>query len=96
MEKYAAVKSGFEQKMTETAQKFQDIEETHLFHMKEIIESLSNTIKEIHLQIGEVHEEFINNMTNTTVESLIQKFAESKGTGKERPALTTRKIWKAK
>ncbi|XP_010226948.1 PREDICTED: FCH domain only protein 2-like, partial [Tinamus guttatus] len=65
--------------------KFQDIEETHLLHMKEIIESLSNTIKEIHLQIGEVHEEFINNMTNTTVESLIQKFAESKGTGKERP-----------
>ncbi|XP_074933021.1 F-BAR domain only protein 2-like isoform X4 [Phalacrocorax aristotelis] len=85
VEKYAVVKSGFEQKMTETAQKFQDIEETHLLHMKEIIESLSNTIKEIHLQIGEVHEEFINNMTNTTVESLIQKFAESKGTGKERP-----------
>ncbi|KAM6232410.1 F-BAR domain only protein 2-like [Porphyrio hochstetteri] len=83
--KYAAVKSGFEQKMTETAQKFQDIEETHILHMKEIIESLSNTVKEIHLQIGEVHEEFINNMTNTTVESLIQKFAESKGTGKERP-----------
>uniref|UniRef100_A0A8B9BUJ1 FCH and mu domain containing endocytic adaptor 2 n=1 Tax=Anser brachyrhynchus TaxID=132585 RepID=A0A8B9BUJ1_9AVES len=86
VEKYAVVKSDFEQKMTETAQKFQDIEETHLLHMKEIIESLSNTIKEIHLQIGEVHEEFINNMTNTTVESLIQKFAESKGTGKERPS----------
>ncbi|XP_031458460.1 F-BAR domain only protein 2 isoform X2 [Phasianus colchicus] len=85
VEKYAAVKSDFEQKMTETAQKFQDIEETHLLHMKEIIESFSNTIKDIHLQIGEVHEEFINNMTNTTVESLIQKFAESKGTGKERP-----------
>ncbi|OXB60201.1 hypothetical protein ASZ78_008164, partial [Callipepla squamata] len=85
VEKYAAVKSDFEQKMTETAQKFQDIEETHLLHMKEIIESLSNTIKDTHLQIGEVHEEFINNMTNTTVESLIQKFAESKGTGKERP-----------
>ncbi|KAM9251509.1 F-BAR domain only protein 2-like [Cariama cristata] len=85
VEKYAVVKSGFEQKMTETAQKFQDIEETHLLHMKKIIESLSNIIREIHLQIGEVHEEFINNMTNTTVESLIQKFAESKGTGKERP-----------
>ncbi|KAM6035952.1 F-BAR domain only protein 2 isoform 15-T18 [Theristicus caerulescens] len=52
VEKYAAFKTDFEQKMTETAQ---------------------------------VHEEFINNMTNTTVESLIQKFAESKGTGKERP-----------
>uniref|UniRef100_A0A672TK88 F-BAR domain only protein 2 n=1 Tax=Strigops habroptila TaxID=2489341 RepID=A0A672TK88_STRHB len=85
VEKYAVVKSVFEQKMTETAQTFQDIEETHLLHMKEITESLSNTIKEIHLQIGEVHEEFINKMSNTTVESLIQKFAESKGTGKERP-----------
>ncbi|XP_032530746.1 F-BAR domain only protein 2 isoform X5 [Chiroxiphia lanceolata] len=85
VEKYAAFKTDFEVKMTETAQKFQDIEETHLLRMKEIIESLSNTIKEIHIQIGEVHEEFINNMTNTTVESLIQKFAESKGTGKERP-----------
>ncbi|XP_053909677.1 F-BAR domain only protein 2 isoform X2 [Cuculus canorus] len=85
VEKYAAFKTDFEQKMTETAQKFQDIEETHLLRMKEIIESFSNTIKEIHLQIGEVHEEFINNMTNTTVESLIEKFAESKGTGKERP-----------
>uniref|UniRef100_A0A8C3EC77 FCH and mu domain containing endocytic adaptor 2 n=1 Tax=Corvus moneduloides TaxID=1196302 RepID=A0A8C3EC77_CORMO len=85
VEKYATFKSDFELKMTETAQKFQDIEEMHLLRMKEIIQSLSNTIKEIHFQIGEVHEEFINNMTNTTVESLIQKFAESKGTGKERP-----------
>ncbi|XP_065261959.1 F-BAR domain only protein 2 [Emys orbicularis] len=87
VEKYAAAKSDFEKKMTETAQKFQDIEEMHLLHMKEIVESLSNTVKEIHLQIGQVHEEFINNMANTTVESLIQKFAESKGTGKERPGL---------
>ncbi|KAM7167020.1 F-BAR domain only protein 2 isoform 2-T2 [Macrochelys suwanniensis] len=85
VEKYGAAKSDFEKKMTETAQKFQDIEEMHLLHMKEIVESLSNTVKEIHLQIGQVHEEFINNMANTTVESLIQKFAESKGTGKERP-----------
>nr|XP_048297499.1 F-BAR domain only protein 2 isoform X1 [Myodes glareolus] len=87
VEKYALTKADFEQKMTETAQKFQDIEETHLIHIKEIIGSLSNAIKEIHLQIGQVHEEFINNMANTTIESLIQKFAESKGTGKERPGL---------
>ncbi|XP_032329999.1 F-BAR domain only protein 2 isoform X3 [Camelus ferus] len=87
VEKYALAKADFEQKMTETAQKFQDIEETHLIHIKEIIGSLSSAIKEIHLQIGQVHEEFINNMANTTVEGLIQKFAESKGTGKERPGL---------
>ncbi|XP_043829010.1 F-BAR domain only protein 2 isoform X1 [Dromiciops gliroides] len=87
VEKYATAKSDFEQKMTETAQKFQDIEETHLIHIKEMIESLSKAIQEIHLQIGQIHEEFINNMANTTVEGLIQKFAESKGTGKERPGL---------
>lgn len=87
VEKYAAAKSDFEQKMTETAQKFQDIEEMHLLHMKEIIECFSKTVKEVHLQIGEVHEEFINNMANTTVANLIQKFAESKGTGKDRPGL---------
>ncbi|XP_029430580.1 F-BAR domain only protein 2 isoform X2 [Rhinatrema bivittatum] len=85
VEKYAAAKTDFEQKMTETAQKFQDIEEAHLIHLKQIIESLSYSVNEIHLQIGQVHEEFLNNMANTTTESLIQKFAESKGTGKERP-----------
>uniref|UniRef100_A0A8C8RQU4 F-BAR domain only protein 2 n=1 Tax=Pelusios castaneus TaxID=367368 RepID=A0A8C8RQU4_9SAUR len=91
VEKYAAAKCDFEKKMTETAQKFQDIEEMHLLHMKEMIDSLSDTVKETHLHIGQVHEEFINNMANTTVESLIQKFAESKGTGKERPGVKPRK-----
>ncbi|CAB1318826.1 unnamed protein product [Coregonus sp. 'balchen'] len=63
VEKYATAKSEFEQKMAETAQKFQDIEESHIVHMKDIIQ----------------------NMENTSVEGLIQKLADSKGTGKERP-----------
>ncbi|XP_035246011.1 F-BAR domain only protein 2 isoform X11 [Anguilla anguilla] len=85
VDKYASAKSEFEQKMAETAQKFQDIEEKHILHMKEIIQSYSQSIEETHMQIGEVHKEFVNNMENTTVESLILKLAESKGTGKERP-----------
>ncbi|XP_023678747.1 F-BAR domain only protein 2 isoform X6 [Paramormyrops kingsleyae] len=85
VEKYATAKSEFEQKMAETAQKFQGIEENHILHMKEIIQSYSQSIEETHIQIGEVHKEFVNNMENTTVESLIQKLAESKGTGKDRP-----------
>ncbi|KAK5852374.1 hypothetical protein PBY51_023846 [Eleginops maclovinus] len=85
VEKYAAAKSEFEQKMAETAQKFQDIEENHTLHMKEIIQSYSQSIDETHLQIGEVQNEFVRNVENTSVESLIQKLAESKGTGKERP-----------
>uniref|UniRef100_A0A3P9B8S6 F-BAR domain only protein 2 n=1 Tax=Maylandia zebra TaxID=106582 RepID=A0A3P9B8S6_9CICH len=85
VEKYATAKSEFEQKMTETAQKFQDIEENHILHMKEIIQSYSLYVDETHIQIGEVHHEFVRNIENTSVESLIQKLAESKGTGKERP-----------
>ncbi|XP_070845332.1 F-BAR domain only protein 2 isoform X6 [Chaetodon trifascialis] len=85
VEKYATAKSEFEQKMAETAQKFQDIEENHILHMKEIIKSYSQSVDETHVQIGEVHNEFVRNIENTSVESLIQKLAESKGTGKERP-----------
>ncbi|XP_041825285.1 F-BAR domain only protein 2 isoform X4 [Melanotaenia boesemani] len=85
VEKYATAKSEFEQKMAETAQKFQDIEENHILHMKEIICSYSQSVDETHIQIGEVHNEFVRNIENTSVESLIQKLSESKGTGKERP-----------
>ncbi|XP_049330930.1 F-BAR domain only protein 2 isoform X10 [Astyanax mexicanus] len=85
VEKYATTKTEFEQKMAETAQKFQDIEESHILHMKEIIQSYSCSVEDTHKQIEEVHQEFVNNMENTSVESLIQKLAESKGTGKERP-----------
>uniref|UniRef100_A0A7N6BEU9 F-BAR domain only protein 2 n=1 Tax=Anabas testudineus TaxID=64144 RepID=A0A7N6BEU9_ANATE len=85
VEKYATAKSDFEQKMAETAQKFQDIEESHILHMKEIIQAYAQSVDETHIQIGEVHNEFVRNIENTSVESLIQKLAESKGTGKERP-----------
>ncbi|XP_052448653.1 F-BAR domain only protein 2 isoform X5 [Carassius gibelio] len=85
VEKYATAKTEFEQRMTETAQKFQGIEEEHVLRMQEIIHSYCQSVEETHIQIGEVQEEFVKNMENTSVESLVQKLAESKGTGKERP-----------
>uniref|UniRef100_A0A8C8IDL9 F-BAR domain only protein 2 n=1 Tax=Oncorhynchus tshawytscha TaxID=74940 RepID=A0A8C8IDL9_ONCTS len=85
VEKYATAKSEFEQKMAETAQKFQDIEESHIIHMKDIIQSYTQSVDETHVQIGEVRIEFERNMENTSVEGLIQKLSDSKGTGKERP-----------
>uniref|UniRef100_A0A671LGC2 F-BAR domain only protein 2 n=1 Tax=Sinocyclocheilus anshuiensis TaxID=1608454 RepID=A0A671LGC2_9TELE len=88
VEKYATAKTEFEQRMTETAQKFQGIEEEHVLRIQEIIHSYCQSVEETHIQIGEVQEEFVKNMENTSVESLIQKLAESKGTGKERPGNT--------
>ncbi|XP_071769524.1 f-BAR domain only protein 1 [Centroberyx gerrardi] len=87
IEKYNRVGGEFEQKMSESAQKFQGIEETHLRQMKQLIKGYSHSIEDTHVQVGQVHEEFKQNVENIGIENLIQKFAEQKGTGKDRPAL---------
>ncbi|KAM3875995.1 LOW QUALITY PROTEIN: f-BAR domain only protein 1 [Diretmus argenteus] len=87
IEKYNRVGGEFEQKMSESAQKFQDIEEAHLRQMKQLIKGYSHSIEDTHVQVGQVHEEFKQNVENIGIENLIQKFAEQKGTGKDRPAL---------
>ncbi|CAB1331384.1 unnamed protein product [Coregonus sp. 'balchen'] len=87
IEKYNRVGGDFEQKMSESAQKFQDIEEAHLRQMKQLIKGYSHSIEDTHVQVGQVHEEFKQNVENIGIDNLIQKFAEQKGTGKDRPAL---------
>ncbi|XP_048845480.1 LOW QUALITY PROTEIN: F-BAR domain only protein 1-like [Brienomyrus brachyistius] len=86
VEKYNRVGGDFEQKMMESAQKFQDIEEAHLRQMKLLIRAYSHSIEDTHVQVGQVHEEFKQNVENIAAENLIKRFAEQKGTGKDRPA----------
>ncbi|XP_035378044.1 F-BAR domain only protein 1 isoform X2 [Electrophorus electricus] len=86
IEKYNRAGGEFEQKMSDSAQKFQDIEETHLQHMKQLIKAYSHSTEDTHVQVGQVHEEFKQNVENIAIGSLIQKFTEQKGTGKDRPA----------
>ncbi|XP_019132934.2 f-BAR domain only protein 1 isoform X1 [Larimichthys crocea] len=85
IEKYNRVGGEFEQKMSESAQKFQEIEEAHLRQMKQLIKGYSHSIEDTHVQVGQVHEEFKQNVENIGIDNLIQKFAEQKGTGRERP-----------
>uniref|UniRef100_A0A3Q0S4E9 FCH and mu domain containing endocytic adaptor 1 n=1 Tax=Amphilophus citrinellus TaxID=61819 RepID=A0A3Q0S4E9_AMPCI len=85
IEKYNRVGGEFEQKMSESAQKFQEIEEAHLRQMKQLIKGYSHSIEDTHVQVGQVHEEFKQNVENIGIDNLIQKFAEQKGTGKDRP-----------
>uniref|UniRef100_A0A671WPB1 F-BAR domain only protein 1-like n=1 Tax=Sparus aurata TaxID=8175 RepID=A0A671WPB1_SPAAU len=87
IEKYNRVGGEFEQKMSESSQKFQEIEEAHLRQMKQLIKGYSHSIEDTHVQVGQVHEEFKQNVENIGIDNLIQKFAEQKGTGKDRPAL---------
>ncbi|XP_073332376.1 f-BAR domain only protein 1 isoform X2 [Pagrus major] len=87
IEKYNRVGGEFEQKMSESSQKFQEIEEAHLRQMKQLIKGYSHSIEDTHVQVGQVHEEFKQNVENIGIDNLVQKFAEQKGTGKDRPAL---------
>ncbi|XP_029286388.1 f-BAR domain only protein 1 [Cottoperca gobio] len=87
IEKYNRVGGEFEQKISESSQRFQEIEEAHLRQMKQLIKGYSHSIEDTHVQVGQVHEEFKQNVENIGIDNLIQKFAEQKGTGKDRPAL---------
>ncbi|XP_018583673.1 f-BAR domain only protein 1 [Scleropages formosus] len=87
IEKYNRVAGDFELKMSDSAQRFQDIEETHLRQMKQLIKSYLHSIEDTHVQLGQVHEELKQNVENIGTENLIQKFAEQKGTGKDKPTL---------
>ncbi|XP_040300819.1 F-BAR domain only protein 1 isoform X2 [Herpailurus yagouaroundi] len=85
VEKYNSARADFEQKMLDSAVRFQAMEETHLRHMKALLGSYAHSVEDTHVQIGQVHEEFKQNIENVSVEMLLKKFAESKGTGREKP-----------
>ncbi|XP_066205736.1 F-BAR domain only protein 1 [Saccopteryx leptura] len=85
VEKYNTARTDFEQKMLDSALHFQAMEETHLQHMKALLGSYAHSVEDTHVQIGQVHEEFKQNIENISVEMLLRKFAESKGTGREKP-----------
>ncbi|MCI4380543.1 hypothetical protein PGIGA_G00241190 [Pangasianodon gigas] len=85
VDKFNRTGGDFEQKMSESAQKFQDIEEDHLRKMKQLIKSYTHSLEDTHVQVGQVLEEFKQNIENIGIRSLIQKFTEQKGTGKDRP-----------
>ncbi|XP_056374063.1 F-BAR domain only protein 1 isoform X2 [Hyla sarda] len=85
VEKYNTVRKEFEEKMLQSAQLFQDTEAAHLTQMKRLVSAYSHSVEDTHVQIGQVQEEFKHNMENVAIDKLIRKFAESNGTGTERP-----------
>ncbi|XP_064031362.1 LOW QUALITY PROTEIN: F-BAR domain only protein 1 [Pogoniulus pusillus] len=85
VDKYNSARADFEQRMLDSAMRFQEVEAAHLQHMKGLISSYSHSVEDTHVQIGQVHEEFKQNVENIGTEMLLRRFAESKGTGRERP-----------
>ncbi|KAI2589648.1 FCHO1 isoform 19, partial [Pan troglodytes] len=71
VEKYNSARADFEQKMLDSALRFQAMEETHLRHMKALLGSYAHSVEDTHVQIGQVHEEFKQNIENVSVEMLL-------------------------
>ncbi|XP_063980405.1 F-BAR domain only protein 2 isoform X2 [Diachasmimorpha longicaudata] len=87
VDKYTAVRNDFETKMTAACRRFQDVEETHLRHMKEFLNTYADALQTNHEQVGQVHIDFKRQCLDMTVEKLLEQFVQSKYTGFERPGV---------
>ncbi|XP_077980830.1 F-BAR domain only protein 2-like [Glandiceps talaboti] len=84
VEKYNTNRDDFEKKMIETCKQFQQIEQAHLKHMKKVLGDYNTTCESTHHLVGQVNNEFRELCNGFSIEKLIEMYAESKGTGKER------------
>lgn len=65
------------------------MEETHLKHMKEFLNTYADVLQSNHEQVGQVHIDFKRQCIDLTVEKLLERFVQSKYTGFEKPGKET-------
>ncbi|XP_049823327.1 F-BAR domain only protein 2 isoform X2 [Aethina tumida] len=87
VDKYASIKEDFEKKMSVTCKNFQEIEVSHLQHMKEFLNSYAEVVEWTHDQMGKVHVEFRQQCVELTIDQLLEQFVTNKSTGLERPGV---------
>ncbi|XP_032683980.1 F-BAR domain only protein 2 isoform X9 [Odontomachus brunneus] len=87
VDKYTVIRNDFEAKMTQACRRFQDVEETHLKHMKEFLNTYADVLQSNHEQVGQVHIDFKRQCIDLTVEKLLERFVQSKYTGFEKPGV---------
>ncbi|XP_077275613.1 F-BAR domain only protein 2 isoform X4 [Temnothorax americanus] len=87
VDKYTIIRNDFEAKMTQACRRFQDVEETHLKHMKEFLNTYADVLQTNHEQVGQVHIDFKRQCVDMTVEKLLEQFVQSKYTGFEKPGV---------
>eukprot|EP00058_Branchiostoma_floridae_P018429 XP_002603918.1 hypothetical protein BRAFLDRAFT_105959 [Branchiostoma floridae] len=86
VEKYENTRVDFTKKMTDSSNQFQEIEEIHLSYMFDIIAKYAQCFHHAHFTIMQIEEDFKRQSEDLGIQKLIQNFAESKGTGTEKPA----------
>ncbi|XP_076244595.1 F-BAR domain only protein 2 isoform X7 [Calliopsis andreniformis] len=87
VDKYMVIRNDFQTKMTQACRRFQDVEETHLKHMKEFLNIYADVLQTNHEQVGQVHIDFKRQCLDMTVDKLLEQFVQSKYTGFEKPGL---------
>ncbi|XP_006618139.1 F-BAR domain only protein 2 isoform X10 [Apis dorsata] len=85
VDKYMIIRNDFQTKMTQACRRFQDVEETHLKHMKEFLNIYADVLQSNHEQVGQVHIDFKRQCLDMTVDKLLEQFVQSKSTGFEKP-----------
>ncbi|XP_066585065.1 F-BAR domain only protein 2 isoform X2 [Prorops nasuta] len=87
VDKYTVIRNDFEAKMTQACRRFQDVEETHLKHMKDFLNTYADVLQVNHEQVGQVHIDFKRQCLDMTVDKLLEQFVQSKYTGFEKPGI---------
>ncbi|ELU05217.1 hypothetical protein CAPTEDRAFT_227171 [Capitella teleta] len=85
VDKYSNVRNEFEDKMTDSCRRFQELEEKHLAQMRDFMGVYFKSWLHQHVLLGQVHDEVSNSHDNLTVETLMQTLVQSKKTGKGKP-----------
>ncbi|XP_055377713.1 F-BAR domain only protein 2 isoform X13 [Condylostylus longicornis] len=88
MDKHAPIKLEFENKMTATCRRFQEIEEAHLRQMREFLSTYLELVQTNHDMVGQVHSEFKRQFLDMSVDKLLEQFVLNKYTGLEKPEIT--------
>jgi len=83
--KYNSTREEFQSKMSNSADSFQESETEYLVQMDEFMKKYASIQEEKHTEIGELHYEFHSSLSALSVDTLLEKFIEAKGTGTDPP-----------
>lgn len=84
--KYNTTVDTFTTKMGEATEAFQEYEVDHLSQLERYLQKFASIREEKHTEIGELYYDFHASCSELSVESLLDTFIETKGTGSEAPS----------
>lgn len=87
--KYNTTLDDFKKKMGESTELYQENEVEYLSQLEQFLRKYASIRDDKHTEIGELHYEFHQSLTELSVECLLDTFIETKGTGTDPPGTYT-------